>query len=291
MHDPYTLAHSIKTPWFAYKPWPKKWRRKIGGPHNSARWIWREMPDELKPGRDSSWPEGYRHDLVSVWHVDPERDGSDDSCGYSFVRLTNAQRERLWNAAWSEGQNPHYLRCKAKTWEGSLIDAELLYRGAVLLTARVLRLPMTFEEAARRAAEHTHIKDCFEAGHEFCFLPGYHTNFEKDSPEHRQEAFYNILCGIACSILTDRRPWWRHPKWHFWHWRFQVHPVQAFKRWAFSRCCKCGKGFRWGESVCTNSWHGKGPRWFRGEPNVYHEKCMNLEVKVAEAEPAATKVL
>lgn len=65
MHDPMTVAHEIKSP-FSGKP-------------------------------DKFSPKGRRNTLVTIWHVDPERDGSDDSCGWAYVKLTKAQRERKDN--------------------------------------------------------------------------------------------------------------------------------------------------------------------------------------------------
>ena len=57
------------------------------------------------------------------------------------------------------------------------------------------------------------------------------------------------------------RRWRWHPRWHFWHWKLQVHPVQELKRWLFSRCAGCGKRFPWNYSPITNTWDGDGPRW------------------------------
>lgn len=271
MHSPETLAHEIKYPWYEHKPWPKK-DRLDPDPWRLKR-RWEEMPEELKATRSQNWPEGYRNSFISIWHVDPERDGSDNSCGYSYVKLTPKQREILRNAAWSEGKDRHYLKYLAKEYPGSVEEAELLYRGMVLLVARVLRLNISLEYATRYSAEAIHIRTFGKFGGEFCFLPGYHTNNAKDSEDDRHEHFHGILCGIARGILTDLRPWYKHPKWHFWHWKFQCHPLQDFKRWAFSRCCKCAGRFTWGYAPVTNNWNAEGPRWFRSEPDVYHSDC------------------
>lgn len=271
MHDPMTVAHQIRYPWFQHKPWPKKFRRDPS-PWGRRR-GWEEMNDEQQVGRDSFWPEGYRETFLTIWHVDPELDGSDDSCGFSYVRLSKAQSERLRNACWSEASYPHFLRCPAEEWTGSIQDAEALYRGLVLLVCRVLRIKITFGEAAKYACEAIHIRDCGKFGDTFCFLPGYHTNSSKDTPEGREQHFHSILCGVARNILTDRRPWWKHPRWHFWHWKFQCQPLLNFKRWAFSRCSKCGGRFSWGYAPMSNNWNGWGPRWFRSEKDVFHADC------------------
>lgn len=282
-----TVAHEIKYPWFRHRPWPKKYRDLEGWDKIHA---WKNrMSEEEKRGCDSFWDDGYRETFITVWHVDPERDGSDDSCGYSHVRLNKKQRNILHNASWSESRNPHFLCCRDKAWSGSHSDAESLYRGLVFLVCRVLRLPITFEEAAKYSAEAIHIRDSSKFGDTFCFLPGYHSNNQNDSQDDREQHFEAILCNVARVILTNRRPWWKHPKWHFWHWKFQCHPLQTFKRWAFSRCSKCGKGFSWGYSPVTNNWNAKGPRWFRSEPDTFHSNCYHPSDNCVKAsEPTLT---
>lgn len=272
MHDPMTQAHEIKYPWWKHTPWPKKFRNS-----GDRKFAWRRMQQEVPASQlrrmDSFWEDGYRETFLTIWHVDPERDGTDDSCGYSRVRLTKRQIERLRNACWHEARHPHFLRCPAKEWTGSIAEVESLYRGLVFLVVRVLRLKVSYEEIALYAIDRTHVHDCGKAGSVFCFQPGYHTNFAADREDDREHHFHSILCNVASNLLTDRRHWWQHPKWHFWHWKFQCHPLNNFKRWAFSRCSKCGGRFTWGYSPVTNSWHGTGPLWFRSEKDTYHSDC------------------
>lgn len=274
-----TVAHEIKYPWFRYKPWPKKFRKDLNA--FAKKQAWEEMTEAQRSVCDRHWQEGYRDTFITIWHVDPERDGTDDSCGYSFVKLTTVQREILHNAARSEGQYPHFLCCREKQWNGNHAEVESLYRGLFYLVCRVLRLKITFDQAARYASEATHIHSFGKFGDTFCFLPGYHTNSETDSASQRQRHFEGILCNVAQSILTERRPWWQHPKWHFWHWKFQCHALGKFKRWAFSRCSKCGGRFTWGYCPVSNSWNGTGPRWFASEPDTYHSDCRGSEVKAS----------
>ncbi len=275
MHDPQTVAHEIKYPWYRHKPWPKKYRHLEGW---DKRHAWeKRMGEDEKLGCDSFWDEGYRDTFITIWHVDPERDGTDDSCGYSYVKLTRKQKNILHNAAWHESRHPHFLAWREKEFSGTVAECESLYRGLVLLVCRVLRIKITFDQAAKYATEATHIRDVPKFGGAFCFLPGYHTNSEKDSEENRRQHFEGILAGVARNILTQRRPWYRHPKWHFWHWRFQCQPLILFKRWAFSRCSKCGGRFSWGYSPVTNSWNSTGPRWFRSEKDTFHSDCYQMK--------------
>ena len=280
MHDPSTVAFEIRYPWYRHRPWPKRTRRRVG----EHQWIWDQMTEAERARCDRHWRDGYRESFITIWHEDPERDGSDDSCGFSFVKLSRRQMERLKNFAWSEARNPHYMRCPYEKWDGTLVEAEVLFRGLLLNVARVLDIRMRFDEAAAMASRIVQTPDCVPASHWFCFKPGYHTNGRADTREDREDVFTQRLYQAARIILTERRPWWRHPRWHIWHWRFQVHPLQHFKRWAFSRCAHCRGRFAWGECPHSTSWSGTGPRWFRGEAGVMHNQCsMVAEAKRKEA--------
>lgn len=241
MHDPKTVAFEIRRPW-------------------------KDAPCKF-------FPNGYRPTMVTIWHHDPERDGSDDSCGWSYPKLSDAQRKRLKALAWNEGRNRYYMRWRSKACPALRSEAEALYRGLILQVAAYLHVPMTYEQAAKKAAERVHEPDCVDAAGAFCFLPGYHTNGHTDTDSEREDHFLGTICGIARGILADRRPWYRHPRWHFWHWELQVHALQQFKRWAFSHCAGCGKRFTWGYSPISHQWDSDGPRWFRGERGVYHSGC------------------
>lgn len=173
MHDPMTVAFQIRYPW----PWPRQ------------NW-----------GNE----QGPRETFVTVWHVDPETDGTDDSCDWFWRTLTPAERAAA-HAVWTneiDNLRP-YLDHLGEWDRATLLEAQW--------------------RAARR--------------------------------------------------YWAPRPWWRHPRWHVWHWWLQVHPVQQFQRWAWSRCAACGKRFPWGYAPISNSWSAPSPRWFRGEPNVLHHGC------------------
>lgn len=235
------------------------------------------------------WEEGYRDTFITIWHNDPGGEGSDDSCGWAYPRLTRQQRNILKNVCWVEAHNPHFLCHGGKEWTGTVVEAEMLHRGLALLVNRVLKLKLSWAQICQYAAERTHINDGVgKAGDTFCFRPGYHTNNQADTQFGREDHFHGILCIVARSLLDIKRPWWRHPRWHFWHWSFTCRPLVDFKRWAFSRCCKCGGRFRWGYAPVTSQWHGTGPLWFRSEQHVHHASCLHPDKDcVAESKEAA----
>lgn len=168
MHDPMTVAFDIRS------PFGKK--------------------NELM--KDKSYR--YHAPIITIWHVDPESDGTDDSCDWFGRKLPRGVRDE------------------------------------------VNSLP----EDARRAVH------------------------------------------MTLWVIGDRRPWYRKPKWHVRHWRLQVHPIQQFKRWTFSRCAGCGHRFRWGYAPVSNGWGSSGPRWFQGEAGIYHGECFNMPKGVAVEEDA-----
>ena len=249
MHDPQTVAFEIKSPW--------------------------------RSGRSELFPKGRRQTWITIWHVDPESDGSDDSCGFSRARIPKDVLGELAFSARQEAQYPWFLRAAAAV-PPSAVEAECLLRGALLEAAASCRLKLSLEEASRLAVRLLH-NPVDNLRSSLCFLPGYHSNFDEDREGDREEHALWLYRSLARCLLTDARPWYRHPRWHFWHWKIQVHALQRFQRWAFSRCCRCGGRFRYGESPTTNSWHHEGPRWFRGEQDVYHSNCNGSPVEAKAA--------
>lgn len=244
MHDPMTQAFEIK----------QFWRRK------------------------SEW--GYRPPLITIWHVDPERDGSDDSCGWSRPKLSKDQRDRIESIAGDEAREPWYLACSTKKID-SPTEAETLLRQAILIVGRVFSRKhickppikeVTFAEASAWACDLL-CSPIDNLRGSLAFMPGYHSNSDKDTERDRQYSASQLFYCIAGYILRERRPWYRHPRWHIWHWHFQIHPWQQFRRWALSRCCKCGKRFAYGESPISGSWDSKPPKFLKSEENIYHQSC------------------
>lgn len=75
------------------------------------------------------------------------------------------------------------------------------------------------------------------------------------------------------------RAWWlwcaRHYGWwHFSHYHVQIIPLEALRRWLFSRCAYCSKQMPFGYSPISGSWDGPRPEhWWEGEKGVYHHEC------------------
>lgn len=167
--------------------------------------------------------------LLILWHHDPCRDGSDDSCGWSYPKLGAKRIERIRSFAWHEGHYPYFLCCPSKQWNGTRTEAETLYRALVLLTARAINMAMTWDEASLIAAERIHNGGMDDASGVFCWVPGYHCN-GADSEAARHDRLALIMCGLARELLRRRRHWWQHPRWHVWHWRPQFCLPERFRK-------------------------------------------------------------
>lgn len=241
MHDPETVAFDIK------RPWPVR----RGHPFMGSNWYWPT--------------------LVTIWHVDPETDGSDDSCGWSRPKLTKEQLGRMDFLAGCEARDPWFLEDRSKH-PLNAASAEVKLCGAILAVASSLRVRVSVYEASTWASRLLN-NPVDNLRSSLCFLPGWHTNSHEDTEDGRRDCALDLFCCLARFILRQNRPWYRHPRWHVRHWKIQIQPVQAFKRWAFSRCAGCGRRFSYGYAPVTGSWDGTGPRWFNGEQGVYHSEC------------------
>lgn len=254
MHDPLTVAHEIKSPF----------KRK-----------------------SEFFPNGYRNTLVTIWHKDPEKGpGGDDSCGW-FKRAHHGNQE-------------HYTKIKREfeyDWDkhSTYTDGRPMYlgwfhpSGEPLYSTHSIALGFFWRAAlihfdgdhyrARRFMQKHHHDIVWFAENPTDSMVNTIQNKYREKREDRITSMASMVYGC---ILRWTQPWWQHPRWHIHHWQIQIHCIGSFKRWAFSRCCKCGKGFKWGASVTTNDWNGTGPLWFRSERNVYHDNCHSIPALATE---------
>lgn len=256
MHDPMTVAHEIKYPW-------------------------RQKPCKL-------WPKGYRSTFITIWHVDPEKDGTDDSCGWfqssrhgdkAVLEKIVKQFEFDWDRTFtSDGSGKTYF-CGYFYPQDAGAGMPNMGVTAVGLNLFFIAAGIYFEsdgQSSWKKARRWMQSNLFDI---MLFIEN-PTDSLRDSLiqkfgqyEKREERIRSMASCIYGWIMRTQRPWWKHPKWHVWHWKIQCVPLGNLKRWMFSHCCKCGKRFKYGESPVTNNWNSEGVKWFRGETDVYHGSC------------------
>lgn len=264
MHDPMTVAFNVRLP----LPW-----KRANNLYKDKRREWQFV------------------DLATIWHVDPEKDGSDDSCGW-FMRSRHGDRavlekivkhfEEDWDRIFQpskEDHDPDDGPYDGKTYFCGLFkpdgDPNLSVHG-IVLNLFLVAANVHFESDGRtswkksKAWMQKNIFDIllFAENPVDSLFDGITRKFEKGcneshTPQRRQERIRSMASCIYSWILREQRPWYRHPKWHIHHWRIQIHFLQKLKRWLFARCCKCQKGFKWNESV-IGSWSGK---------EIWHDRC------------------
>lgn len=261
MHDPMNVAWEIK------RPWPTRFRN---------HWYW--------PA------------IITVWHVDPHTDGSDDSCGWSRSKgapPAHVEQQLRGMAEW-EARYPFYFDSLTK---GPGDAAALVWSAWQTLTWRMnydkpLWRRILFKAERRRLPASVYMQALQICSNETDNILRY--TFHQDAkifrsreypPVRPDERHHTSSPGVDAETAYAHfrafwrllgqytRPWYLHPRWHIHHWKIQVHSLQTFKRWAFSRCAKCRKGFAWGESPTSHSWHSTGPRWFRSETDIFHNAC------------------
>lgn len=66
-------------------------------------------------------------------------------------------------------------------------------------------------------------------------------------------------------------------RWHVWHWRIQIHPVQQLRRRVLTRCAWCGGRDRKGDPInVSHQWDSPRVAWWRGETGLYHRDCSSV---------------
>jgi len=248
MHDPNTVAFEVRYPWRAY------------------------------PNAKTPWEKDYRASFITIWHRDPQRDGSDDSCGW-FMRCRHGDQSVLEKikADFAFNWDPDY---------GGWFDKE----GNPLFSTMAIVLDM-FRIAAFKHFDGRGAADRFIQKHlahilHFAENPvdSMHSSITgKYGIERRQDRIDRAASIIYGCVLRWTRPAWKHPRWHFWHWNFQIHPWQNLRRHLFTRCCKCGGRFAYGESPCSSSWDSAPLRFMRGEQGLYHSSCGSIAVQPTDA--------
>lgn len=243
MHDPMTVAFELKYPW-----------RKYG-----------------RRDRRGDFFRKHRETWLTVWHVDPEVGGSDDSCGWSYVRVSKADREWAAKEAereWSFWFAPDYGSINVR----GAGPIEIVHHAYATVRRRVQGTPQWIALSAR------------DLDYVLRLVSNPHDNIR--STAHRASLSTEGLADLLFCLLriyrTLNRRWWQHPRWHVWHWRIKVEPLLDLKRWLFSRCAGCAGRFTWGYAPVTHQWGGEGPGWFRGEPGVFHERCSRLAAKAGD---------
>lgn len=262
MHDPSTVAFEILYPWKT-----------------------RQM---MKDG--SIKKSEYRDSFITIWHEDPEKDGTDDSCGW-FLKERHLDKEVLkkivsdfefdWDRTfcpsesdkkdgyvYEDGEKPDH-KIYSCGWFHPNGDPHLSVIGiTVNMFWRAAYNCLGSKKAKKYMNKHLWEIIHFAENNVDSLYDGITRKFEKGCKEEytkreRDERLHRMASCIYAYIMRDVRPWYKHPRWHIHHWKIQIHPLQKITQYLFDRCCYCGGRFKWGEAR-YGFWSGN---------KVYHSRC------------------
>jgi hypothetical protein len=207
-----------------------------------------------------------------LWHKDPCRDGSDNSCGW-FMRPRHGDKATLerivnrfefdWDRVFESDSGKTYY-CGLFTPAGhpnlsvAGITLNLFWLAAI---EYFHQKPGVWRKSDRFIKNHLHEILLFAENCTDSLFNSITLKFGNDVK--REERIRDMAGVIYAWILRKERPWWKHPRWHFWHWRLTVHAWLRFKRCFFTRCCVCHKTFGWSETP-HGSWDGD---------KIWHQQC------------------
>lgn len=203
----------------------------------------------------------YRSPLITIWHNDPEKDGTDDSCGW-FIRPRHANQEIL-----KEIKNDFDYHYKNNYWfdkDGKQLFSTIgilmdMYRCAAYIHFKRNR-KKTDAFMRKYCADIIHFaENPFDCGGDNITGKFY---ISSNSSLLSDDRFNSMAGMVYADILRKERKWYQHPKWHIHHWSIQFHPIQQFKKRYIYKCCVCGK--RGTKTHFVSNWTGT-KRW--------HQEC------------------
>lgn len=220
---------------------------------------------EIYLGRKKKKNGNYRTPFVTIWHVDPEKDGTDDSCGW-FMRKRHLPKdlvEKVKKDFEFEFKN-HYWFNESGYPKFSTMGVALDMFSKAAWNVFMWKAGNNPTDKARRRYKKFMQDNLFDILH-FAENPtdSLHNSINmKYGVERESDRVEHFSSIILAYVMRKLRPWWKHPKWHIQHWHIQFHPWQKLKRRYWDKCCVCGKrGFK--ESAMSD-WHGT-KRW--------HQSC------------------
>lgn len=227
----------------------------------------------------------YRTALVTIWHNDPETDGTDDSCGW-FMRERHGDSEVLKNI--KSALDFEFDRTFKSDESGTTYYTGYFSpnTGMPNFSTQGIVLDM-FNKAAWVFFEHNrkkHHKWMNENLYEILHFAENTIDSLKDEvlgtfrigtgeQWNREYALSHYSSIIYGWLLRSNRKWYQHPKWHIHHWNVTFPPLQKLKRRYWDKCCKCGKrGFK---GSAMGNWDGD---------MLWHQEC-DGSVEVAAKNP------
>lgn len=196
----------------------------------------------------------YRDAFITIWHCDPEKDGTDDSCGW-FLRARH-----LDPAIVEKVHKEFAFNFKHDYWfnDGGYPKFSNIGIALNMYSTAAWAIFMYQNDNKPDRKRHTKFmrKYLFEIMH-FAENP---TDSMADSinmkygVEDKEGRISNFTRMVVCDIFNKLRPWYKHPRWHIHHWRITFPIFRMWYRHNLERCDRCHNRFK-RQSVYTD-WQG-----------------------------------
>lgn len=232
---------------------------------------------ELYLGKKKKKNGHYRTPFLTIWHVDPEKDGTDDSCGW-FIRDRHLPKDlvEIIKKEFEFNFKHNYWFNEAGYPKFSTMGVGLCMYSNAAWRYFMWKHGNNPTDKARRQYKSFMRKYLFEILH-FSENPtdslydSINMKYGVESKDYRCSHFATI---VLADIMRKLRPWYKHPRWHIHHWRLQFPLWRRFYRRYFERCDICKKRLK-GQATYAD-WNGT-KKWC--------ETCNKETVKVPVPPP------
>jgi hypothetical protein len=210
----------------------------------------------------------YRTPIISIWHKDPEKDGSDDSCGW-FIRSRHIDPKLIERVrkefAFNFQHNYWFTPDGIPKFDTGAVTLNM-YSAAAWQIFMYLNNDKPNRNKYRKFMRKYLFDILYFAENPTDSISGsINMRYGKETDETRINEFTSI---VTADIMRKIRPWYKHPRWHIHHWQITFPALKSFYRRYFEKCDRCHKKLGT-QSVYTN-WHGT-EHWC--------EKCNGSAVK------------
>ena len=162
--------------------------------------------------------------LITIWHVDPCTDGTDDSCGW-FIRERHCDQE-IFKKIRSEFD----FNFKHNYWfdkDGKQIFSTIGTLIEMYSTASWIYFDRNRRKQTKFMKKHLLEIIRFAENPVDC---GGDTITNRWNEKNQESRFGGLAGMIFSDICRKERKWYQHPKWHIHHWKIQFNFLNRFKR-------------------------------------------------------------
>jgi len=173
--------------------------------------------------KDGSY--SYHRDVfITIWHKDPETDGTDDSCGW-FMRSRHCDQEIL-----KKIKSEFDFNFKHNYWFDKN-DKQIFSTIGTLVQmySSAAWIHFKYNRKKHKKFMRKYLYDIIQFAENPVDCGGDNITNKWNYKDWNER--FNGLAGMVYSdICRKLRKWYQHPKWHIHHWRLQFNFLRKFKK-------------------------------------------------------------